>query len=205
MAAIVRAAARRRLLLPRPAASRPRAATPTRHLSSAAAGPAADDELDPYHGWTFFGPPPPAIYCIGLNYKRHAAETGLPEPRFPVVFMKPTTTIIEDGQAIEIPSACAPNEVDWEVELAVVIGTAAKNVPVESALDYVRGYTVANDVSARRWQGKAGGSQWCRAKAFDTFCPLGPRLVPAAEIPDPNGAGGPPSTRARKPSIRPGP
>ena len=76
MAAIVRATARRRLLLPRPAASRPRAATPTRHLSSAAAGPAADDELDPYHGWTFFGPPPPAVYCIGLNYKRHAAETG---------------------------------------------------------------------------------------------------------------------------------
>lgn len=75
---------------------------------------------------------------------------------------------------------------DWEVELAVVIGKHAKNVRLEDALSYVRGYTVANDVSARRWQGKAGGSQWCRAKVFDTFCPLGPRLVPAEEISDPN-------------------
>jgi 2-keto-4-pentenoate hydratase/2-oxohepta-3-ene-1,7-dioic acid hydratase in catechol pathway len=77
-------------------------------------------------------------------------------------------------------------EVDWEVELAVVIGKPAKNVTKERALSYVKGYTVANDVSARRWQGKAGGSQWCRAKVFDTFCPLGPRLVPAEEISDPN-------------------
>ena len=110
-----------------------------------------------------------------------------------------STAIIEDGQAIEIPSACAPTEVDWEVELAVVIGTTAKNVPVESALDHVRGYTVANDVSARRWQGKAGGSQWCRAKAFDTFLPLGPRLVPAEEVPDPN------STVAAPPRTHPTP
>ncbi len=81
---------------------------------------------------------------------------------------------------------CVRTEVDWEVELAVVIGKPAKNVSIDTALSYVRGYTVANDVSARRWQGKAGGSQWCRAKVFDTFCPLGPRLVPAEDIKDPN-------------------
>eukprot|EP00443_Scrippsiella_acuminata_P018299 CAMPEP_0115238614 /NCGR_PEP_ID=MMETSP0270-20121206/36972_1 /TAXON_ID=71861 /ORGANISM="Scrippsiella trochoidea, Strain CCMP3099" /LENGTH=255 /DNA_ID=CAMNT_0002653543 /DNA_START=53 /DNA_END=820 /DNA_ORIENTATION=+ len=130
--------------------------------------------------------PPPAVYCIGLNYKKHAAETGKPEPRFPIFFFKPPTTIIGPGDAIEIPAVCKPDEVDFEAELTVIIGKAAKNVAVEEALDYVHGYTVGNDVSARRWQGKKGGGQWCRSKAFDTFCPLGPRVVPAAEIPDPN-------------------
>jgi len=129
---------------------------------------------------------PPAIYAIGLNYKRHAEEAGLPAPRFPIYFMKPPSSIVGHGDAIAIPAACHPEEVDWEVELAVVIGTAAKDVSVERALEHVRGYTVANDVSARRWQGKKGGGQWCRAKAFDSFCPLGPREVAAADIGDPN-------------------
>lgn len=100
--------------------------------------------------------------------------------------MKLPTAVIAHGDAIRIPAVCHPEEVDWEVELAVVIGKAAKNVSANTALDHVLGYTVANDVSARRWQGKKGGGQWCRAKVFDTFCPLGPRLVPASEIPDPN-------------------
>eukprot|EP00405_Crypthecodinium_cohnii_P043528 CAMPEP_0206568884 /NCGR_PEP_ID=MMETSP0325_2-20121206/26096_1 /ASSEMBLY_ACC=CAM_ASM_000347 /TAXON_ID=2866 /ORGANISM="Crypthecodinium cohnii, Strain Seligo" /LENGTH=267 /DNA_ID=CAMNT_0054072343 /DNA_START=64 /DNA_END=864 /DNA_ORIENTATION=+ len=129
---------------------------------------------------------PPAIYCIGLNYKKHAAETGLSEPRFPIYFFKPPTSLCGHGDDIEIPSVCHPEEVDYEVELAVVIGKAAKNVTEAEALDYVSGYAVANDVSARRWQGKKGGGQWCRSKAFDTFCPIGPRLVPASEIADPN-------------------
>uniref|UniRef100_A0A7S0ZY25 Fumarylacetoacetase-like C-terminal domain-containing protein n=1 Tax=Noctiluca scintillans TaxID=2966 RepID=A0A7S0ZY25_NOCSC len=129
---------------------------------------------------------PPAIYCIGLNYKRHAAEAGMDIPKFPIFFMKPPTAVVAHGDAIRIPAVCHPEEVDWEVELAVVIGKAAKNVSAKTALDHVLGYTVANDVSARRWQGKKGGGQWCRAKVFDTFCPLGPRLVPASEIPDPN-------------------
>lgn len=129
---------------------------------------------------------PPAIFGIGLNYKMHAQETGLPEPKFPIFFMKPPTTVIGPGDPIVIPSACHHEEVDWEVELAVIIGRAAKNVSEAEALEFVQGYTVANDVSARRWQGKKGGGQWCRAKAFDTFCPLGPRLVHPAAIPDPN-------------------
>eukprot|EP00929_Paragymnodinium_shiwhaense_P063020 TRINITY_DN31516_c0_g1_i2.p1 TRINITY_DN31516_c0_g1~~TRINITY_DN31516_c0_g1_i2.p1 ORF type:complete len:261 (+),score=54.92 TRINITY_DN31516_c0_g1_i2:151-933(+) len=128
---------------------------------------------------------PPAIYCIGLNYKKHAAETGLPEPRFPIYFLKPPTTIVGRGDPIVIPKVCHPEEVDWEVELAVVIGRPAKNVKAEEALQYVQGYAAANDVSARRWQGKKGGGQWSRSKAFDTFLPLGP-VIPAADIPNPN-------------------
>lgn len=128
---------------------------------------------------------PPAIYAIGLNYHAHAAETGLPIPRFPIYFLKPPTSVIGPGAPIVIPAVCKPDEVDWEAELAVIIGRAAKDVREAEALDYVEGYTVGNDVSARRWQGKKGGGQWSRAKAFDTFCPLGPRVVPAAEIADP--------------------
>mmetsp|Transcript_32174 Transcript_32174/g.94010 ORF Transcript_32174/g.94010 Transcript_32174/m.94010 type:complete len:229 (-) Transcript_32174:86-772(-) len=129
---------------------------------------------------------PPAIYCIGLNYRQHAKESGMPEPKFPVVFTKPPSSVIGHGDTIEIPAICHPEEVDYEVELAVVIGKSAKNVPEDKALEYVQGYTVANDVSARKWQLQQGGGQWCRGKSFDTFCPLGPRLVPASEIPDPN-------------------
>mmetsp|Transcript_80176 Transcript_80176/g.232796 ORF Transcript_80176/g.232796 Transcript_80176/m.232796 type:complete len:230 (-) Transcript_80176:109-798(-) len=129
---------------------------------------------------------PPAIYCIGLNYKQHAKESGMALPAYPVVFSKPPSSVIGHGDAIKIPSICHPEEVDYEVELAVIIGKAAKDVKEEEALDYVQGYTVANDVSARRWQLKQGGGQWVRGKSFDTFCPLGPRIVPAAEIPDPN-------------------
>jgi 2-keto-4-pentenoate hydratase/2-oxohepta-3-ene-1,7-dioic acid hydratase in catechol pathway len=91
------------------------------------------------------------------------------------------------GDPIEIPRKLASQEVDYECELAVVIGRRCKNVPRDRALDYVLGYTCANDVSARDWQRKPwGGGQWCQAKSFDTFCPLGPVLVTRDEIPDPN-------------------
>ena len=129
---------------------------------------------------------PTTILCIGLNYRQHAAETNAPMPRFPVVFMKNPASVQHPGAAIELPRWLTSSRVDYECELAVVIGWRAKNVPREKALDYVLGYTCANDVSARDWQKEGGGSQWCRGKSFDTFCPLGPCLVTADEIPNPN-------------------
>lgn len=130
---------------------------------------------------------PSNIFCIGLNYREHAVESGQPFPERPLIFMKPTTCAIGPGDPIRIPACCDPQgEVDYECELAVVIGRAARNVPVEQALGYVLGYTAANDVSARKWQLQLGGGQWIRGKSFDTFCPLGPVLVTADEIPNPN-------------------
>jgi len=132
---------------------------------------------------------PKAIPCIGLNYRRHAAEGGQAEPEFPVLFMKMPSTVQNPGDPIVLPTHLKSTAVDYECELAVVIGRSCKNVSREDALDYVLGYTCANDVSARDWQSRFGGSQWCRGKTFDTFCPLGPVLVTADEIPDPNTLG----------------
>eukprot|EP01127_Copromyxa_protea_P000302 TRINITY_DN1024_c0_g1_i3.p1 TRINITY_DN1024_c0_g1~~TRINITY_DN1024_c0_g1_i3.p1 ORF type:complete len:312 (-),score=43.72 TRINITY_DN1024_c0_g1_i3:45-980(-) len=134
---------------------------------------------------------PPNIICIGLNYKKHASETGMAVPSHPIVFYKNSATIQNPGDPIVIPSiASSPPEVDYEAELVVVIGKACKNATKENALDFVAGYTVANDVSARRWQGNVrGGSQWCFAKSFDTFCPIGPVVVGKDIIPDPNQLG----------------
>jgi 2-keto-4-pentenoate hydratase/2-oxohepta-3-ene-1,7-dioic acid hydratase in catechol pathway len=129
---------------------------------------------------------PAAILCIGLNYKLHAAETGLDLPEYPVLFLKNPGAVIGPRAEIQIPFSCLdPLQVDYEAELAVVIGKAAKNVPKEDALSYVLGYTCANDVSARIWQKHAGGKQWARGKSFDTFCPLGPELVSVDEVGDP--------------------
>ncbi|MDB6073919.1 MAG: 5-carboxymethyl-2-hydroxymuconate isomerase [Verrucomicrobiaceae bacterium] len=132
---------------------------------------------------------PTAIMCIGLNYRLHAAESGAKIPEFPVLFMKTLGAVQNPGDPIELPTHLKSNEVDYECELAVVIGKAAKNVSKERALDYVLGYTCANDVSARDWQRTFGGSQWCRGKTFDTFCPLGPVLVTTDEITNPNELG----------------
>ena len=129
---------------------------------------------------------PTAILCIGLNYRKHAEETGAKVPEYPVLFMKNVAAVQNPGDAIEIPTKLASTQVDWECELAVVIGKRAKNVSKASALDYVLGYTCGNDVSARDWQKQFGGSQWCRGKTFDTFCPLGPAIVTRDEIPNPN-------------------
>jgi 2-keto-4-pentenoate hydratase/2-oxohepta-3-ene-1,7-dioic acid hydratase in catechol pathway len=125
---------------------------------------------------------PAAFLCIGLNYKRHAAESKLPLPKFPVLFTKGVNTLQHPNEPILIPTHLRSDEVDYECELAVVIGKACKNVRRTEALDYVLGYTCANDVSARDWQIKYGGSQWCRGKSFDTFAPLGPRLVTRDEM-----------------------
>jgi 2-keto-4-pentenoate hydratase/2-oxohepta-3-ene-1,7-dioic acid hydratase in catechol pathway len=129
---------------------------------------------------------PPAILCIGLNYRQHALETHAPLPERPVLFMKNPAALAHPGDPIRLPPSCLnPPQVDYEVELAVVLGRAALNVPRERALDYVLGYTIANDVSARLWQKQGGAGQWIRGKSFDTFCPIGPELVTADEIPDP--------------------
>lgn len=130
---------------------------------------------------------PVNIFCIGKNYADHAAEFDSEVPEHPVIFMKPTSAVIGHGQPIVIPKACAHGpEVDYECELAVVIGPEpVRDVAEEDALDAVLGYTLANDVSARKWQKHGGGGQWIRGKSFDTFCPLGPVLVTRDEIPDP--------------------
>ncbi len=129
---------------------------------------------------------PPAIYCIGLNYRLHAKESGLPVPEVPVVFAKPPSALQNPGDPIEIPVSLESGKVDYECELAVVIGKKCKNVTKETALNYVFGYTCGNDVSARDWQLEWGGGQWCRGKSCDTFAPLGPHLVTAAEVGNPN-------------------
>jgi 2-keto-4-pentenoate hydratase/2-oxohepta-3-ene-1,7-dioic acid hydratase in catechol pathway len=128
---------------------------------------------------------PANLFCIGLNYRRHAEEGKAKIPQFPVVFMKATTAVQNPGDPIILPRHLRSDEVDYEGELAVVIGRRCRNARKEEALDYVLGYTCANDVSARDWQGRWGGSQWCRGKTFDTFAPLGPHLVLTDEIPDP--------------------
>lgn len=128
---------------------------------------------------------PPNIFAIGRNYAGHVRETGARLPEQPLVFLKATTALIGPEDPIVLP-AVAPEQVDFEAELAVVVGRTARNVLAEQALDYVLGYTCANDVSARDCQ--AGDKQWTRAKSFDTFCPLGPWLVTADEL-DPQACG----------------
>jgi 2-keto-4-pentenoate hydratase/2-oxohepta-3-ene-1,7-dioic acid hydratase in catechol pathway len=126
---------------------------------------------------------PTNLPCIGLNYKKHAAESNSPLPKHPVLFIKNTAALQNPGDAIEIPVKLASAKVDYECELAVVIGKRCKNVSRADALDYVLGYTCANDVSARDWQRDGGGGQWCTGKGFDTFAPV---LVTRDEIPNPN-------------------
>ena len=129
---------------------------------------------------------PPTVFCIGLNYRQHAAEVGATPPAQPIVFLKSPTAVIGEGAAIVIPNAALKSEkTDYECELAVVIGRDCKDATEATALDYVAGYTCANDVSARDWQLERSGGQWCRGKTFDTFCPLGPAMVTSDELPDP--------------------
>ena len=130
---------------------------------------------------------PTDILCIGLNYREHAAESGSAIPANPVLFIKSSNTLNNPFDAIPIPRRSA--QIDYEAELAVVIGRTAKHVSRENALEFVFGYTCANDVSARDWQRdkSLGGGQFVRGKSFDGFCPLGPWIVTADEIPNPNG------------------
>ncbi len=128
---------------------------------------------------------PGAILCIGLNYRMHAKETGISIPQYPVLFMKNPQAVTGPCSDIEIPVSCLdPLQTDYEAELAVVIGKPAKNVSSKTAVDFIAGYTCANDVSARRWQKHAGAGQWVKGKSFDTFCPMGPALVTQDEIED---------------------
>lgn len=114
--------------------------------------------------------PTSKIVCIGKNYADHAAEMGGEAPKEPLIFLKPTTSVIGPGEQIVLPAIS--NQVDHEGELAVVIGQLAKDVSIDQATDYIWGYTIANDVTARDIQNLDG--QWTRSKGFDTFCPLGP-------------------------------
>jgi 2-keto-4-pentenoate hydratase/2-oxohepta-3-ene-1,7-dioic acid hydratase in catechol pathway len=132
---------------------------------------------------------PTAFFCIGLNYRRHAEESGAKMLEHPVLFMKSPGAVQNPDDPILLPTHLESTEVDYEAELAVVIGRTCKNVAKADALNYVLGYTCGNDVSARDWQGRWGGSQWCRGKTFDTFAPLGPCIVTPDEIPDPNALG----------------
>jgi 2-keto-4-pentenoate hydratase/2-oxohepta-3-ene-1,7-dioic acid hydratase in catechol pathway len=125
---------------------------------------------------------PSSIIAIGLNYADHCREFGTAPPTSPVVFSKVPQSVCADGDVITLPRQLT-DSVDWEVELAVVIGRKTKNIAVGDALDAVFGYTIVNDVTARDVQSVE--QQWVRAKSMDTFCPIGPVVVPAKDIPDP--------------------
>jgi 2-keto-4-pentenoate hydratase/2-oxohepta-3-ene-1,7-dioic acid hydratase in catechol pathway len=134
---------------------------------------------------------PPCILAIGRNYAEHAAEmgaasTGASALGNPMVFMKNPAAVIGDGESIVIPSICKEHgpQVDWEGELAVVIGRDCRDVALDAALGCVAGYACANDVSARWWQKEGSGGQFCRGKSFDTFCPMS-AMVAASDVGDP--------------------
>lgn len=122
------------------------------------------------------------LVCIGLNYADHAAETGSPIPKEPIVFLKSLNALSGPYDDVVIPRNSI--KTDWEVELCIIIGTRAKYVTEDQALDHVAGYAVGNDVSEREWQAERGGA-WDKGKGFDTFGPLGPWLVTRDEVPDP--------------------
>ena len=127
-------------------------------------------------------PRPPKIVCVGLNYLDHATEQNVPLPEHPLLFSKATSSVVGPCDDVVLPSES--EQVDYEVELAVVIGRTATAVSESDAYDYIAGYTVANDVSARDIQFRQ--QQWHQGKSYDTFCPMGPWLVTKDEIPDPN-------------------
>ncbi len=128
---------------------------------------------------------PVNILALGINYKKHGDETAMSYPDQPILFLKAVTSITGHNGPIILPAA-GPACVDYEAELAVIIGRKAKNVKPADVMDYIMGYTCANDVSARDWQFDKQKGQWARGKSFDTFCPLGPWIVTKDEITDPD-------------------
>lgn len=130
---------------------------------------------------------PRKIICLGLNYRDHAAESGAPIPKDPVLFSKYATALIGHGEPIVLPPVS--QEVDYEAELVIVIGKKGRNIKAAEASSYVAGYTIGHDVSARDWQLKKDGKQWMVGKTFDTFAPTGPFLVTADEVGDPHQLG----------------
>src|SRR6266581_6277962 len=129
-------------------------------------------------------PDPRKIVCVGLNYRDHAAESGAPIPKDPVLFSKYATALIGHDEAIILPASS--KEVDYEAELVIVVGRRGRHLTEEQAWAHVAGYTIGHDVSARDWQLKKDGRQWMVGKTFDTFAPTGPTLVTTDEIPDPH-------------------
>lgn len=127
---------------------------------------------------------PDKLICIGMNYVDHCTEQNIPVPTEPIVFSKFNSSII--GPTDDIPYPDETKELDWEVELAIVIGKEGKNIPKEDAMQYVFGYTAAHDVSARDWQLKRNGGQFLIGKSMDGFCPLGPAIVMKEDIKDPH-------------------
>jgi 2-keto-4-pentenoate hydratase/2-oxohepta-3-ene-1,7-dioic acid hydratase in catechol pathway len=121
------------------------------------------------------------VVCVGRNYRDHAAELGNDVPEVPMLFFKPNTAVVGPGDAVVLPKHS--DFISFEGELAAVIGRIAKNVSAENALDYVFGYTIANDLTARDWQKSDG--QWARAKGFDTSCPLGPAIETEFDVDGP--------------------
>jgi 2-keto-4-pentenoate hydratase/2-oxohepta-3-ene-1,7-dioic acid hydratase in catechol pathway len=140
--------------------------------------PAADARLRPPV------PDPPKVLCIGLNYRDHAVEGGKAIPIEPVLFGKFSNALIAPGEPIRLPAVS--RKVDYEAELVVVIGKRGRDVTAADAMQYVAGYTVGHDVSARDWQFRGEEKQWIIGKTFDTFGPTGPHLVTADEVPDPH-------------------
>jgi 2-keto-4-pentenoate hydratase/2-oxohepta-3-ene-1,7-dioic acid hydratase in catechol pathway len=132
-------------------------------------------------------PDPRKIVCLGLNYRDHAAESGMAIPEEPVLFSKYATTLI--GHQAEVVLPQVSTEVDYEAELVVVIGQGGRHIPRERAFEHIAGYTIGHDVSARDWQLNKPGKQWMAGKTFDTFAPVGPALVTTDEVPDPHSLG----------------
>ena len=132
-------------------------------------------------------PDPRKIVCLGLNYRDHAAESGMEPPGEPVLFSKYPTALIGQGDTIVLPPEST--QVDYEAELVIVIGRGGRRVPRERAMEHVGGYTVGHDVSARDWQLNKPGKQWMAGKTFDTFAPVGPAVVTPDEVPDPQALG----------------
>ncbi len=144
------------------------------------------DESSQVEPSQWLSPVQPLTYlCVAANYKLHIEECDMEEPPLPKLFMKNSGCVTAHNQPIRIPAIC-DDEVDYEGELAVIIGKSCCNVSAEQAYDCILGYTIGNDVSARIWQLEKGDGQWCRGKSFDTFGPLGPVLVTPDEIGDPN-------------------
>ena len=128
---------------------------------------------------------PVNILALGINYKKHGDETAMSYPSQPILFIKATSSLTGPDSSIILPAAGA-DQVDYEAELAVIIGKQAKNIAPADVPDYIFGYTCANDVSARDWQFEKQKGQWARGKSFDTFCPLGPWIVTKDEIDNPD-------------------
>ncbi|WP_435009008.1 fumarylacetoacetate hydrolase family protein [Tundrisphaera lichenicola] len=150
----------------------------------------------PRGGWkhdpakcTLLAPVPDAakIVCLGLNYRDHAAESGMEVPTEPILFSKYPTTLIGQGAEIVLPASS--QEVDYEAELVIVVGRGGRHIERDRAMEHVGGYAVGNDVSARDWQLGKPGKQWMAGKTFDTFAPLGPFVVTPDEVPDPQALG----------------